>query len=135
MVVDVLGAERAAPLEHRPQQPVRPGQRAHGGDQAIVHARDQEAAKPALAVRYAQGREARPRQLPRALHEPLQDLIDRELGRDREDRIAHRPQRWTQPLIHARYVIHSMPRFWIYTMYATVFFTLVGMVIAITKLA
>jgi len=27
-----------------------------------------------------------------------------------------------------------VPRFWIYTMYAIVFFTLMGMVIAITKL-
>jgi hypothetical protein len=28
-----------------------------------------------------------------------------------------------------------LPRFWIYTLYGIVFFTLVGMVIAITKLA
>jgi hypothetical protein len=34
-----------------------------------------------------------------------------------------------------RYVISPMPRFWIWTMYAIVVFTLVGMVIAITRLA
>jgi hypothetical protein len=39
------------------------------------------------------------------------------------------------PAPRARYVISRMPRFWIYTMYAIVFFTFVGMVIAITKLA
>jgi hypothetical protein len=40
-----------------------------------------------------------------------------------------------QPLIHEALRYPPVPRFWVYTMYAIVLFTFVGMVIAITKLA
>ena len=50
-------------------------------------------AEAALAVGQPERRVARAGQLPRAVDEPLEDVLDRQLGRDREHRVADRPQR------------------------------------------
>ncbi len=100
VLVDVGGAVRRRGLEHCPEHTVLPRQRAERGDQAVAHPGGEEAPEAAVAVGQPERRVPRPRQLARAVHEPLQDLVDRQLGRHRQHGVADGPQLRTQRLHH-----------------------------------
>ncbi len=94
MLVDVARAvRRLARLEHRAEHAVLARQRAERGDQLVAHPGREEAAEAALAVGQPERREARAGELARAVDEPLQHLVDREPGRDREHGVADRLER------------------------------------------
>jgi hypothetical protein len=78
------------------------GQRAHRGDQLIAHAGDKEAAKAACPVRNAERGIPRAGQFAGAVDEPLQHLVDRQLGGHGKDGVADRLQCRAHPLGHAR---------------------------------
>ena len=88
MLVDVARPVGLARLEHRAQDAVLAGQGAEGGDQLVAHARREKACETALAVRQAERRVARPRELARAVDEALQHLVHGQLGGDGEDGVA-----------------------------------------------
>ncbi len=87
-------------LENRAQHPVRPRQRAQAPDQLVAHARDEKAPEAALAVRDPERGIAGARQLSRRVDQPLQDLLDRQLGGDGEHGIAHRLEHRIELLVH-----------------------------------
>ena len=62
--------------------------RAERGDQSVAHARREEAAKAAFPVGQAECGIARAGQLARSVDQPLQHLVDREPGGDREHGVA-----------------------------------------------
>ena len=98
MVVDVV-RRYGTRVEHRAEHAVLARQRAERGDQLVAHARGEEAAEAALAVGQPERRVARAGELARAVDEPLQDLVDRELGGDGEHRVADRPQRRAEAVL------------------------------------
>ena len=102
MVVDITGAVRRRRVEHRAEHAVLSRQRAERGDQLVAHAGGEEPPEAALAVGKPERGVAGAGQLPRAVDEPLQDVVHRHLGRDREHRVADRPQGGTQTLGHLR---------------------------------
>jgi hypothetical protein len=69
-------------------------------DQLVAHTRDEEAAEAAVTVRGAERRVAGPGQLARPIDEALQDVLDRELRGDGENRVAYRSKRGIQVLGH-----------------------------------
>ena len=95
--MDVIGQIGAVGLEHRPEHPVRAGQRAHRGDQLVAHPGDQEAAEAAGAVRDPQRGVAGAGQLARGVDQPLQDLVHRQLRGDGQHGVADRLQRGAEP--------------------------------------
>ncbi len=105
MLVDVAGRVRVAPLEHRAEHAVLAGQRAEGRDQLVAHPRGEEAAEAADAVGEAERGIPRAGELAGAVDEPLQDLVDRELGGDAEHSLADRPQRRAEAIL-ASVVVH-----------------------------
>ena len=100
MSVNVARAVRRLGLEHRAEHAVLPRQRPEGGDELLAHARGEEAPEAALAVREPERRETRAGKLARRVHEALQHLLDRQLRRDREHRVAHLLQRRVKPFDH-----------------------------------
>ena len=66
----------------------------------FAHPGHEEAAEAAVAVGDAERRIARADQLARALHEPLQHLVDRALRRDGEHRVAQLAQCGMQTAFH-----------------------------------
>ncbi len=114
---------------------MRSRQRSHRGDQLIAHAGHEEPAESALPIRDAERGVSRSGQLPRAVDEPLQDLVDRQLRCDGQDRVADGLQRGAERLRHAAHdSFADVPRLWFWTQVLIVVFVLAGMVIAITKL-
>ncbi len=93
MLVDVSRPERLLRLEHRAEDAVRPRQRAERSDEVVAHPRREEAPEAARLVGQSKRGVARGRQLARAVDEPLEDVLDRQLGRDGEHCVAHRLQR------------------------------------------
>ena len=102
MLVDVTRAVRRRRVEHRAEHAVLARQRAERGDQLVAHAGGEEPAEAALAVGQPERRVARAGELAGAVDEPLQDVVDGHLGRDREHRVADRPQGGAQMLGHRR---------------------------------
>ncbi len=100
IVVNVNGPVGAAGLQHRPEHPVRPGQRPHRGDQLVAHSGDQKAPEPARAVRDAQCGVTGACELSCRVDQTLQDLVDRQLRGDRQHRVTDGFERWTQGLRH-----------------------------------
>ena len=98
--MEVLGAKRLRGLEHRPKQAVGARKGAHGRDQAIIHAGHQEPAEATFAIGNPKCRKAGSGELAGAVDKSLQDLINGQLRRDREDRIADGPEGRAQPLAH-----------------------------------
>ena len=88
-------------LEHRTEDAVLAGE-AERGDQLVAHPGGEEAAEAAGAVRGQAPRTA-PGEPAGALDEPLQDLVDRVLGGDAEDRLAdlRRVCSFTASALHA----------------------------------
>ena len=103
------------------------------GDQLVAHPRHQEAAKAAVAVGDPERRVVRAGELARAVDQPLEHLVDRQLGGHGEHRVADRLERGTQRIGHVAHN-RAMPRLWIWTQVAIVVFVAAGIVIAITKL-
>ena len=101
MLVDVARAVRLARLEHRAEHAVLARQRSERGDQLVAHARREEAAEAALPVGQSERGVPCTGELARAVDEPLQHLVDRELGRDREHGVADRLERRADRRGHA----------------------------------
>ena len=99
MTVDVGGPERLAFLEHRSEHAVLPRQRTERGDHRLTHPGGQELAEAALPVRDAQRGVPCIGELACTLDEPLEHLLDRELGRDGENGVADRLQRRVDPTL------------------------------------
>ena len=98
--LDVDGAIRVEALEHRAEQTVRLGQRTEPFDQLLAHARGEELGEAALAVRDAQRGVAGVHQAARNVDQSLQHVLDLEVRRHRQDRVAHLAQRRTETLGH-----------------------------------
>ena len=105
VLVDVAGAVGLLRREHGAEDAVLPWQRAEGGDQLVAHARGEEGAEAAVAVGKPERGVAGLGELAGAVDEPLQDVVDRQLGRDREDGVADRFQRRVQSLRHERTIV------------------------------
>ena len=96
-------------------------------------------AKASLAVRNPERRVSSARELARAVHQPLEHLVDRQLRGDRQHGVADGLQRRVQALRHSATIVGAlalaiMPRHWFWTQAAIFVFVLAGIVIAITKL-
>ena len=92
MLVDVARPVRLPRLQHRAEHTVLTRQRPERGDQLGAHPGGEEATEPALPVGKPQRSEARACQLAGGVDEPLQHLVDRKLGTNREHGVAHRLQ-------------------------------------------
>ena len=84
-----MRAVRLVRVEHGAEQAVCRGQRAEPRDQLLGHPRGQELGEAAVAVRNPDRRIAGVDKAPRDVDEPLQDLLDAEIRRDREHGVAH----------------------------------------------
>jgi hypothetical protein len=100
MLVDVPRAVGSIRLEHRAEHSVLPRKRAERGDELVAHARGEEPPKAAVAVRKSERRVTCGGELASAVHEALQHVLDRELGRNREHGVADRFQSRAQPFRH-----------------------------------
>ena len=94
------------PSSIAPEQAVRLGQRPEPLDQLLVHARGEELGEAALAVGDPERGVAGVHETPRDVDQTLQHLLDLEVRRHRQHRVAHLAQRGTESLGHlvARYV-------------------------------
>ena len=94
MLVDVARAVRRGRVEHGAEHPVLSRQRAERRDQLVAHAGGEKPPEAALPVGQPERGVPCAGQLPRAVDEPLQDVVHRDLGRDGEHRVTDRLSGW-----------------------------------------
>ena len=104
--------ERFARLEHRAEHPVLARHRPERRDQPSLMPEVRKRRKPPSPSGSPSAAKRASGELTRAVDQPLQHLVDRELRRDREHRVADRLQRRADPrrLHHVIVVVRSPDR-------------------------
>src|SRR3954454_6686595 len=97
---DVLRSVRPLGIQHRPEEPVRPGEWAHRGDLVPAHSGGDELGEVAVAVRNAERGVTGPGELARRVHDPLEDGLHRALGGDAPHSLSHGRERDARPVFH-----------------------------------